>query len=64
MRIPIEGPEMLMEEALICLRERAGGKLVSAFLEISRTMAEAETTASARKPESVFGKHDAADSKC
>lgn len=42
-RIPIEGPEMLMDEALICLRERAGGKLVSAFLEIARAMTEAET---------------------
>ncbi|TWG67440.1 MULTISPECIES: LysR substrate-binding domain-containing protein [unclassified Aminobacter] len=41
-RIPIEGPEMLMDEALICLRERAGGKLVSAFLEIARAMTEAE----------------------
>lgn len=42
-RIPIDAPEMLMEEALICLRERAGGKLVGVFLEIARSMREAET---------------------
>ena len=42
-RIPIEGPDMLMDEALICLRERAGGKLVHAFLEITRSMAAAES---------------------
>lgn len=36
--ITIEGPVMLMDEAMICLKERAGGKLVSAFFEIaSRT---------------------------
>ncbi len=39
--ISIEGPEMLMNEALICLRERAGGKLVSAFWKIARGMASA-----------------------
>lgn len=43
-RIPIDAPEMLMDEALICLRERAGGKLVGVFLEIARAMAAAETT--------------------
>jgi len=37
-RIPIDGPEMLMDEALICLRERAGGKLVQVFLDIARSM--------------------------
>jgi DNA-binding transcriptional LysR family regulator len=36
--IEIEGPEMLMDEALICLRERSGGKLVRAFLDIARSM--------------------------
>ena len=34
--ILIDGPEMLMEEALVCLRERAGGKLVKAFWDIAR----------------------------
>jgi len=33
--ITIEGPVMLMDEAMICLKERAGGKLVSAFFEIA-----------------------------
>jgi aminoethylphosphonate catabolism LysR family transcriptional regulator len=36
--IPIDGPEMLMDEALICLRERSGGKLVRAFLDIAKSM--------------------------
>jgi len=31
--IPISDTEILMDEALICLRERLGGKLVSAFLK-------------------------------
>lgn len=34
--IEIEGPEMLMDEALICLRERSSGKLVKAFWEMAR----------------------------
>lgn len=39
-RIPLEGEEnMMMEETLICLRERRGGKLVSAFLEIAQGLA-------------------------
>ncbi|GAA2848265.1 aminoethylphosphonate catabolism LysR family transcriptional regulator [Aminobacter aminovorans] len=38
-RIPIAAPEMLMDEALICLKERSGGKLVRVFLDIARTMA-------------------------
>lgn len=33
--IGIKGPVMLMEEALICLKERTGGKLVRAFFEIA-----------------------------
>jgi LysR family transcriptional regulator, low CO2-responsive transcriptional regulator len=38
--IPIEcGEAMVMEEALICLRERRSGKLVDAFFEIARTFA-------------------------
>lgn len=41
-RIPLEGEEnMVMQETLICLRERRGGKLVNAFLEIARSQAEA-----------------------
>ncbi|MEO3388311.1 LysR substrate-binding domain-containing protein [Mesorhizobium sp. CAU 1741] len=31
----IEAPEMMMDEALICLRERSGGKLVRAFWSIA-----------------------------
>ncbi len=38
-RIPIAAPEMLMDEALICLKERSGGKLVRVFLDIARSMA-------------------------
>ncbi|MGB5838169.1 MAG: LysR substrate-binding domain-containing protein [Albidovulum sp.] len=39
-RIPLENEEqMMMEETLICLRQRRGGKLVSAFLEIAQSMA-------------------------
>lgn len=36
--ITIDGPETLMDEALICLRERSGGKLVRAFLDMARSM--------------------------
>ncbi|OHV83226.1 LysR substrate-binding domain-containing protein [Mesorhizobium sp. ORS 3428] len=36
--IPIDAPETLMDEALICLRERSGGKLVRAFLDMARSM--------------------------
>ncbi len=32
---------MLMDEALICLRERSNGKLVSAFFDIARSLAKA-----------------------
>ncbi len=35
-RIPIEGLDMRMDEALVCLRERSRGKLVQAFLDIAR----------------------------
>lgn len=37
-QIPIAAPEMLMDEALICLRERSGGKLVRVFLDIARSL--------------------------
>lgn len=36
MPIEIDAPEMLMDEALICLRERSNGKLVKAFWEIAQ----------------------------
>jgi len=36
--ISINAPETLMDEALICLRERSGGKLVRAFLDMARSM--------------------------
>ncbi|QPC94404.1 LysR substrate-binding domain-containing protein [Mesorhizobium sp. INR15] len=36
--IAIDAPEMLMDEALICLRERSGGKLVRVFLDMARSM--------------------------
>lgn len=35
LQIPIEGPPMLMEEALICLKERSQGKLVRALLAVA-----------------------------
>lgn len=38
-QIPIAAPEILMDEALICLRERSGGKLVRVFLDIARSLA-------------------------
>lgn len=39
-RIPMrEEAEMMMDETLICLRERRGGKLVAAFLEIAHKQA-------------------------
>ena len=34
-KIAIAGETMLMEEALVCLKERAGGRLVRAFLEVA-----------------------------
>ncbi len=40
--IQIADCEILMEEALICLRERAGGKLVRAFLEIAKAESPSE----------------------
>lgn len=36
--IAIDAPEMLMDEALICLRERSGGKLVRAFWDVARNL--------------------------
>lgn len=39
--ITIDAPQMLMDEALICLRERSGGKLVRVFLDTAQSMAAA-----------------------
>lgn len=36
--ISIKAPETLMDEALICLRERSGGKFVHAFPDTARSM--------------------------
>jgi len=33
--VVIDGPEILMDEALICLRERSAGKLVRAFFDVA-----------------------------
>lgn len=38
-KIPIDAQGLLMDEALICLTERSGGKLVRAFLDIARSAA-------------------------
>lgn len=40
-QIPIAGPDVLMDEALICLRERSAGKLVRVFLDIAKSLAPA-----------------------
>lgn len=40
--ISIDAPEMLMDEALICLRERSGGKLVRAFWNVARELSAAD----------------------
>jgi LysR family transcriptional regulator, low CO2-responsive transcriptional regulator len=40
--ILIDAPEVLMDEALICLRERSSGKLVKAFFDIARQSVDAE----------------------
>jgi aminoethylphosphonate catabolism LysR family transcriptional regulator len=37
-KIPIDGPPMLMDEALICLTERSHGKTMRAFLDIARSL--------------------------
>ncbi|MCB1472021.1 MAG: LysR family transcriptional regulator, partial [Rhodobiaceae bacterium] len=37
-RLDIEGPAMLMDEALVCLRERSAGKLVRAFFDTARAL--------------------------
>ncbi len=40
--IQIEGADMIMDEALICLRERGGAKLVRTFLEIASSLSGRE----------------------
>ncbi|MFJ7356423.1 LysR substrate-binding domain-containing protein [Phyllobacterium sp. NPDC097923] len=40
-QIPIAGPDVLMDEALICLRERSAGKLVRVFLDIAKSLGPA-----------------------
>jgi len=43
-RIPLENEaEMMMEEALICLRERRNGSLVNAFLTVAEEISESGT---------------------
>lgn len=37
--IPIAGPPMLMDEALICLKDRSQGKLVRAFIDCAKALA-------------------------
>ena len=39
-KIPIGGPPMLMDEALICLTERSRGKTMRAFLDIVRSFSD------------------------
>lgn len=34
--IPILGPALLMDEALVCLRDRAQGRLIRAFMDLAR----------------------------
>jgi LysR family transcriptional regulator, low CO2-responsive transcriptional regulator len=43
--VPIEiaDCEIVMDEALICLRERASGKLIRTFLDLARSMRELES---------------------
>jgi aminoethylphosphonate catabolism LysR family transcriptional regulator len=40
--IRLSDSEVLMDEALVCLRERAGGKVIRAFFETAREVAAAE----------------------
>lgn len=51
--IPIDGASMLMDEGLICLRERGGNQLVRAFFETALESRDSEETAvkpASRKP--------------
>ena len=40
--IAIDAPKTFMDEALICLRERSGGKLVRTFLDMAQSMSETD----------------------
>jgi aminoethylphosphonate catabolism LysR family transcriptional regulator len=40
--IPLSDSEVLMDEALVCLRERAAGKVIRAFFETAREVAAAQ----------------------
>lgn len=58
--IKIDAPEMLMDEALICLRERSNGKLVHAFYDIARKLTQSaagdvKPTGDAAPPEPPCG---------
>lgn len=44
-KIPLAGEQLHMEEALICLEERAGGKLIRAFMDMARNTARAKPAA-------------------
>ncbi|MVA98081.1 LysR family transcriptional regulator [Nitratireductor sp. CAU 1489] len=48
--IEIDAPQMLMDEALICLRERSGGKLVRAFWSIAGELASVDTSPAPTEP--------------
>lgn len=45
--IPIDGPEMLMDEAVICLKERADGRLLRAFMTLAEEQVAAEAASNA-----------------
>ena len=47
-KIPIDGPPMLMDEALICLTERSEAATIRAFLGVARSMAQAALEAGTR----------------
>ncbi len=47
--IPIADSEAVMDEALICLRERANSKLIRAFLDLAREVVAAPEAVAARR---------------
>jgi LysR family transcriptional regulator, low CO2-responsive transcriptional regulator len=46
--IEIEDCQIIMDEALICLRERASGKLIRTFLDLARSMRALESVTAAK----------------
>jgi LysR family transcriptional regulator, low CO2-responsive transcriptional regulator len=46
--IEIEDCQIVMDEALICLRERASGKLIRTFLDLARSMRALESATAAK----------------